>query len=235
MNQPDIYLHDWSGRAFSLETGEDFRAFVQNPRPIEFNTEYLCACPSVPPRVRGKSSPLSRMIMAPFFEVMSRNQRNPATVDVVFASQFGEIRVLESLLNAIYSRDAISPLDFCNSVHHTPTGYLSIAARNQGISRTVSAGDCTFGAALLETWQLLTTGRSQLVALLIGDESVPDFFIPGEKHEFAFGMALLFGIEKQKQNVDEQLVLFSDIYKTSCQPVTACDWLRNRYCANGEK
>ena len=234
MNQRDIFLHDWSGRAYSLDTRESFRRFVINPHPIEPNVGYLCACPSVPPRVRGKSSPLSRMIMAPFFEIVARHQLPPASVDVVFASRFGEIRVLETLLEAIYSGEALSPLDFCNSVHHTPTGYLSIAAKNQGISRTVSAGELTFGAALLETWQLLATGRSQRVVLLCGDESVPDFFIPGEKHEFAFGMALLFGIEKQTQD-DEEIVLFNAIYETSRQAVTVFDWLRNHYCANGEK
>jgi predicted nucleic acid-binding Zn ribbon protein len=42
--------------------------------------------------------------------------------------------------------EQLSPIDFCNSVHHTATGYLSMATCNRGISRTVSAGEWIMAA-----------------------------------------------------------------------------------------
>lgn len=228
-----ISLLDWSGRAFQLENKGAFQKWIAAPHPLESSSDYRPPCSSIPPRLRGKSSTLSRLVMAPFFDVIEANNLNPAAVDLVFASRFGEIRILESLLDAMYTRQPVSPLDFCNSVHHTATGYVSIATKNQRISRTVSAGAHTFGAGLIETLQLLKTNRSDHVVLLVGDETVPSFF--AAEKDFAYGLALLF----QKSTKDDTNAISLDriltIFQGDNSPVSVFDWLRDINLSNGEK
>ena len=236
MNNDTISLLDWSGRAFQLENRQVFHTWVKAPYDVGTDPGYTPPCPTVSPRLRGKSSTLSRLVMEPFFELVTDNHLDPKSVDLVFASRYGEIRILESLLDAIYTSQPLSPLDFCNSVHHTPTGYLSIAAKNQQISRTVSAGANTFGAGLVEVWQLLQTRRSKCVALLIGDESVPAFFVSDDT--FAYGMALLFGLPEMAVANDPvsaipiSLQQILDTHRSSTSPFT---WLRSLPPAGSEQ
>ncbi|MBN2718669.1 MAG: beta-ketoacyl synthase chain length factor [Deltaproteobacteria bacterium] len=223
MSLAAITIVDWSGRAFQLENKSAFRNWILSPRELEDDPGYKPECPDVPARLRGKSSTLSRLVMAPFFEVTSLNRLHPSEVDLVFASRYGEIRTLETLLDAIYCFQPVSPLDFCNSVHHTATGYISIAAQNRGISRTVSAGEQTFAAGLMECWQLLHTGRSETVALLVGDEAVPSFFDTPSR--FAYGLAILF----QKSKAGDQFPISLDRIQEVCNlSVSATEWLRQR-------
>ncbi|MBN2527373.1 MAG: beta-ketoacyl synthase chain length factor [Deltaproteobacteria bacterium] len=220
-----ISLVDWSGRAPQLDSKDAFSRWVHQPYPIEPDGSYKPACTNVPARLRGKSSTLSRLVMAPFFELIEAHSLDASAIDFVFASRFGEIQILESLFHSIYSNEPLSPVDFCNSVHHTATGYLSIAAKNMRISRTVSAGPHTFAAGLLESWQLLANNISDTVALLVADETVPPFFVPGEKERHSYGMVLLF---TKALLAKGDSILLPDILDAQHNALSATDWLRNR-------
>ena len=150
-------------------------------------------CAGVPSTVKRRFTDLTRAVIDPFLEVCRRTGTDASRVAVVLASAHGEIRILEKLLDEMARGQTLSPIDFCNSVHHTATGYLSIAVSNRGIARTVSAGDRTFEAGLLETFVLLVSGRADRVALLVGDEAVPAVFgAPATAKAPCPGAALLF-------------------------------------------
>ena len=69
----------------------------------------------------------------------------------VFASSGGDYDVVHRINTALTAEQKfISPTDFHNSVHNAPAGYWSIACSCNSASTSVSAGDATFGAGLLE-------------------------------------------------------------------------------------
>lgn len=218
-----IVLKEWSARASCLESKDAFRQWLNHPHPLETDEMYKPDCRNVPARLRGKSSKLSRFIMEPFFEIIDSHQLDAASIDVVFASRFGEIQVLESLFECIAEKQSLSPLDFCNSVHHTATSYLNIATKNQQISRTVSANEHSFVAALTEVFCLLNTGSCKSVMLLLGDQTVPHIFGRHKMPPFAFGAALLFDKEMARDGVVIELAHLTNNWQS---PVSFFDWLR---------
>jgi hypothetical protein len=76
----------------------------------------------------------------------------PADLPHVFASSYGELTINDYLCETLAKAPLeVSPIRFHNSVHNAPAGYWAIAAGCTRSSTAISAGDATFGAALLET------------------------------------------------------------------------------------
>jgi len=192
-----VKIVSWSARAPALETRELWIDWFKKGKFIERavssdSKEYKPLCKELKPAVRRRTTILSRFIIEPFFEAASLGCMDIADTAIVFASEHGEIGVLELLLQEIANKEQLSPIDFCNSVHHTPIGYLSMAALNRGISKTVSAGVNTFAAGLLESAVLLDLDKVSSVALLAGDLTVKESIGKGIKRpRFSFGTAMI--------------------------------------------
>jgi hypothetical protein len=60
---------------------------------------------------------------------------------IFYSSAFGELPATANILNAIDSKQMISPTDFQNSVYNTPVSYLSILHQNTHEIMTISSGD----------------------------------------------------------------------------------------------
>jgi len=70
---------------------------------------------------------------------------------VVFASSEGDLDITDKICKALATEEKmVSPTLFHNSVHNAPAGYFSIAADMKTPSVSLSAGDNTFSAGLLE-------------------------------------------------------------------------------------
>jgi len=100
-------------------------------------------------------------------------------------------------------------MKFCNSVHHTPTGYISIATKNRGISKTISGGKDGFSAALLEVASLLNKDNSTPVILLVGEEKTPEIFEDNSSSPFDYAMAFLFDAKNSNSilSIDSESLL----------------------------
>jgi hypothetical protein len=116
------------------------------------------------------------MVLDTYLSLAQENGIDIKTVWSIFASRHGEIGVLEGLFSDLHREEPMSPIDFCNSVHHTPTGYFGIIAKNTSLTRTISADHDTFACALLDTVGLLTESPDQAVLLAVADIPVPSAF-----------------------------------------------------------
>jgi len=93
--------------------------------------------------------------------------REPRDLAHVFASAYGDLPVNDYLCATLARAPGeISPTRFHNSVHNAAAGYWAIATGCMRSSTAVSAGDSTFGAALLETALI---ARNEAVLLVVSD------------------------------------------------------------------
>lgn len=179
-----------------LETVDAWADFLETGRREVPESPVRPPLKQVPAMLRRRLTPVSELVVSSWFALCTDAEIDGAQLPHVFASAHGEIRILENLLDVIHREESLSPTEFCHSVHHTATGYLSLITGNRGISRTVSAGSRTFHAGLVETMSLLSSGHHPLVVLTVADETVPAVFcdhlgIPAFAHAVSFVFATL--------------------------------------------
>ena len=89
----------------------------------------------------------------------------PATLACVFSSMHGDLTITDYMCATLASTPAqLSPTRFHNSVHNAAAGYWTIAAECTRPYTALSAGEHTFGAALLEaSVQALSTAENILL------------------------------------------------------------------------
>jgi hypothetical protein len=112
-------------------------------------------------------------------------------IATVFASSEGDLEITDKICRALLQEDKpVSPTQFHNSVHNAAAGYWAIAARSQQPSISLSAGDASFAAGLLEAVsQVLLDGVP--VLLLAYDLPAPPP-LDAERHfDFPFATAML--------------------------------------------
>jgi len=84
-------------------------------------------------------------------DALLADARSPQPLATVFASSDGDTHIVHRISLALSeTRRAVSPTDFHNSVHNAAAGYWSIAAQARLPSLSLSAGEASFGAGLLE-------------------------------------------------------------------------------------
>lgn len=71
-------------------------------------------------------------------------------LQTVFATRYGEYDRTYSILNDILEGEPLSPAAFSSSVHNTAAGLWTIACQSLSPSTTVSAGELTLFAGVLE-------------------------------------------------------------------------------------
>ncbi|MBN2804966.1 MAG: beta-ketoacyl synthase chain length factor [Deltaproteobacteria bacterium] len=215
-------ISDWSARSKGLDSKLLFEKWLKEGTRVldDDGVKYVPGCKELKPAVRRRATLLSKLVIDSFYEITIKDGGDLSNEAMVFASKNGEIEILDNLLNQMYQGEELSPMDFCNSVHHTPTGYLSMATLNRGISKTVSAGNNTFAAGLLEAAVIIERKKSDSVYLLVSDLMVPESL--GEvltPDPFAYGMAILLeeadGMDKNSFSIDDIKELFytdSDVF-----------------------
>lgn len=96
---------------------------------------------------------------------------------LVFASRHGELERNFKILSVLAEQQAVSPTDFAMSVHNTAVGNTTIAAKTPLVSSSVSAGQDTFGQALIEVAAFHHAGYKR-VLMVDFDGAIPDFYQP---------------------------------------------------------
>ncbi len=96
---------------------------------------------------------------------------------LVLSSRHGEYQRTEALLQALAHEGAVSPAEFCMSVHHGLLGLLSIATHNRAGHTALAAGPETFGYGLLEAAACAAEDRAP-VLLVHFDEPLPEAYAP---------------------------------------------------------
>ncbi len=128
----------------------------------------------VPMMTRRKLSPIARITFALLNECYDGNE-----VNLVFASQFGEVDRLESLISQYTNDGEVSPISFGSSVHNASVGAFSLFKGIKNKYNAISAGENSLSAgfldAILETEKTLfiyadTLSELSGAACLIGKE-----------------------------------------------------------------
>jgi hypothetical protein len=120
---------------------------------------------------------------------------------VVFASSEGDLDITDKICKALATEEKmVSPTLFHNSVHNAPAGYFSIAADMKTPSVSLSAGDNTFSAGLLEAvTQVLVESND---VLLVAYDNVTPEDLDGFRHfDYPVGIALLLSTSEQSNTV----------------------------------
>ncbi len=91
----------------------------------------------------------------------------------VFASSDGDLDIVDRLCSALALPErSVSPTHFHNSVHNAPAGYWSIGSGITAPSTSLSAGDGSFAAGLLEA-ATLTLAEARPTLLVAYDHPAP--------------------------------------------------------------
>ncbi len=190
LNNSTVHLRSWSGWAPGLPDAASWNKWLLKPGPLtDDNLNPPCA--DVPPLLRRRCGRLVRFTLETAFAVCKSAGTHPENVHHVHCSRNGEILVMKQLFEALADRVPMSPTMFSNSVHHTPTAYFDLVAKNKMLSRTISAGSSGFACAMLEVAGLLAKSPETAVLLTFADEPPPEpfndpAFVPGVPFAVAF-------------------------------------------------
>ena len=124
----------------------------------------------VPRALKRRMSTLAHMVFRSARETLA--EAGEVAAPLLLATANGEVDTMGKLLDDLLGpRDKVSPTRFHNSVHNTAAGYWTIATGRREPTTTITMGDVSFEAALLEAWARLGSGEQELL-VVAGDEAV---------------------------------------------------------------
>lgn len=119
-------------------------------------------------------------------------------VATVFASSEGDLEITDKICKTLLLDDKpVSPTQFHNSVHNAAAGYWAIAAQFQKPSVSLSAGDASFAAGLLETVSQIMLDEAPVLYVAY-DYPAPPLLDATRHFDFPFATAMLLSREKGK-------------------------------------
>lgn len=108
------------------------------------------------PNERRRTTPAIRLALQVAQQLAEHASVDLARAASVFASSAGDLQVTDNVCCTLPLPGApVSPTQFHNIVHNAAAGYWSIGAGAHASSTSLSAGDATFAAGLLEALALL--------------------------------------------------------------------------------
>lgn len=104
----------------------------------------------LPANERRRATTVSKLALQALHGLLHENEDLSRT-QTVFASSDGDLSIVDNICHALTQPEKmVSPTQFHNSVHNAPAGYWAIAAAMQSASVSLSAGNESFSAGLLE-------------------------------------------------------------------------------------
>lgn len=187
-----VKLQQWHGWAPQLHNREQWRQWLHQGT-VAKDSQAKPACKGTPAMLRRRGTMNVKTCAETALHLCHELEIDPAQTHLLFGTANGEASSLRALLDDLCIDEALSPTAFTNSVHHIPTGYLSIAAQHQGIARTISAFENTFLCTYLDMLGLFQSQGHLPALLVISDEMLPQPFDQMlESPPFPFGMAFIF-------------------------------------------
>ncbi len=142
---------------------------------------------------RRRLTPTIKLALYTAQEALRASGLEGEDISAVFASSNGDLDVADRICSALTEEARpVSPTQFHNSVHNAPAGYWSIATGSQEPSSSISAGDVSFSAGLLEAMSQVEV--EQEMVMLACYDSLPPFPLSEvESITTPFAVALLLG------------------------------------------
>ena len=181
-------VRSWSAWSVGREDADAWRRWAALPVPLERSGHPEARF--LPPLMRRRCSPLSRIALTAAFECCDEQERGRCAS--VFASRHGNINESVDLLDRLAERQPLSPTVFSHTVHNAGAGLFSLAASNPRTSSSIAAQADTFGCGWLETLALLEREPELPALLVVADVPLESAFAGlVDEVEAAYGVALL--------------------------------------------
>jgi hypothetical protein len=181
-------VRSWSAWSAGREDADAWRRWAAEPTPLERSGHPEARF--LPPLIRRRCSPLSRIALTAAFECCGEQVRGRCAS--VFASRHGHINESVDLLDRLALRQPLSPTVFSHTVHNAEAGHFSLAASNGHGSSSIAAQSDTFGCGWLEAQALLEREPELPTLLVIADVPLESAFAGlVDEVEAAYGVALL--------------------------------------------
>ncbi|MFP6640739.1 MAG: beta-ketoacyl synthase chain length factor [Myxococcota bacterium] len=141
--------------------------------------------------LKRRSSEVTRIAIDAFSQAAAQAGCDPAAVPSVWATAHGEHSTALHLLGMMNKGEGkVSPANFHNSVHNTPSAYASISAGNTAPSTTLTGGSELVCAALTETMCLAGSLERDAVVVFADEALKPPFDVSGSNLPLAIAFCL---------------------------------------------
>ncbi len=136
--------------------------------------------------------------------------KKSSNTSVVFASSEGDLDITDKICKALATKEKmVSPTLFHNSVHNAPAGYLSISDNMKTPSISLSAGDNTFSAGLIESVAQVLV-ESNDVLLVAYDNVTPEDLDEFRHFDHPVAIALLLSKTKRVDTIGSISITVQD-------------------------
>jgi hypothetical protein len=177
-------------RVFSVLRGEE--QWQAEPLP-KFVLDML------PANERRRTTPtinLALQTIQPLFN----SDENLEQIVTVFASSDGDLATDGKICDALSrSEKMVSPTLFSNSVHNAPAGYWAIAKSLRTNSVSLSAGNETFAAGLVDSITQIISER-QNVLLVAYDVVAPEPLNSVRRFDYSLGLGIRLGLTRESES-----------------------------------
>lgn len=151
----------WSQRLPGWERARKILAGIE-PAPQELSPRP--AAELLPPTERRRAPDTVSVAMEAALAACKFAQLAPSSLPCVFSSMHGDLAITDYMCATMASTPTlVSPTKFHNSVHNAAAGYWTIAADCTRPYTSLSAGELSFGAGLLETCVQALTGNENVL------------------------------------------------------------------------
>jgi hypothetical protein len=151
----------WSQR---LPGWERARAILAGLEPAPQEPAPRPVAELLPPTERRRAPDTVAVAMEAALSACKFAQLSPASLPCVFSSMHGDLAITDYMCATMASTPTlVSPTKFHNSVHNAAAGYWTIAADCTRPYTSLSAGELSFGAGLLEACVQALTGNENVL------------------------------------------------------------------------
>lgn len=119
----------------------------------------------LPANERRRATPLTKLALATAQQALEAADIDPVDTPTVFATRGGDLEIAQKICQALTLPERpVSPMVFHNSVHNATAGYYSIGSGSRCASTSITAGEGTAAAGLIEAAvTALTEGHPTLL------------------------------------------------------------------------
>jgi hypothetical protein len=182
------HVRRWSAWAPGLADRPAWEAWSRAPAPL--GTEGHPDAAFLPPMLRRRCTPLTRLVLTAAFGALAEEER--PRVRTVFATRHGSINESIELLHQVVAGERLSPTKFSHTVHNAQAGLFCIAAGNRRASSSLAAGADTFASGWLEALTHLERDPETPVLLVASDVPLdPTFAVLVSEPPGAYGLGLV--------------------------------------------
>ena len=172
----------------------------------------------LPSNERRRTTPVINLAIQTI-QPLFRNEEDLDRIATVFSSSDGDLAIDDKICQALTKTEKIlSPTQFINSVHNAPAAYWAIAASLHTPSVSLSAGNGTFAAGLIES--ITQVISEQQNTLLVAYDVVAPAPLDAFCHfEYSLGLAMRLGMNKEPGYLGSISISLENNEKkaTSCQ------------------